>query len=174
MIDESLPVFPNNVAETIRVRFEMPGVIDDEVDPTQRITILKRPLRPTDPNQSVGLIPVNWVPNQESLEIRGLPSPGPQEPTLQQYMLHVQAFVRDPEEMRGLAVHSVLTSRIRAVLYRDVPLRVGLAALAVNLVGATEQLKRWGFLQTRYLSNEVNGNWLYLSTTELWIETETT
>jgi hypothetical protein len=97
----------------------------------------------------------------------------PAEPTLQEYNLGAQAFVRDGDEEVGLAVHSVLSTRVRRVLYRDEPLRVALQGLSVtDEFGATETLKRWGIRTARYFSNEIDAQWVYLSTLEFWIETE--
>ena len=97
----------------------------------------------------------------------------PREPTLSQYLIGVQAFVKDGDEERGLAAHSVLSMRVRSVLYRDEPLRVALSSLSVTYQGVTERLKRWGVRTQRYFANDLEGQWLYLSTLEFFIETET-
>jgi hypothetical protein len=173
MIDDTVPVFPNNVIELVATRFGTVGVLDPEVDPNHRVHIYKRPLRPSDAFQSVGLTPVTWMPDEASYEIKGGPMPGPSEPTLQRYQINVQAFVRDADESHGLAVHSVLSGRVRSILYRDMPLRVGLSALVAVYSGVTERYKRHGIRLQRYIADEVEGNWVYLSTVEFWIETET-
>jgi hypothetical protein len=173
MIDVTVPVFPNNVVELLAIRFGTVGVIDPEPDPAQRVYIYKRPLRPSDAFQSIGIAPVTWMPDENSYEIKGGPMPGPSEPTLQRYQINVQAFVRDADETHGLAVHSVLSGTVRSILYRDTPLRVGLGALVTVLSGVTERYKRHGIRLQRYLADEVEGNWVYLSTVEFWIETET-
>jgi hypothetical protein len=172
MIDASQTVFPNNVADILFTRFSV--IIDpDTVDPNQRVAVLRRALRPTDPNQAVGISPVDWMPNEESKEMMGQVVPGPSEPTLQTYFYNIQTLVKDTDEVRGLAIHSILGTRARAILYRDMPLRVGLASLQVDLDGVTEQLKRYGVRAQRYVSNELQGNFLYVSTIEFWVETET-
>jgi hypothetical protein len=112
------------------------------------------------------------MPDESSFEMRGAPL-GRHEPTLQQYLITVQGFVKDMDEERGLDVHAVLSKRLRAMLYRDDPLRVGLLALSVVMNGSTERAKRFGVRTQRYVSNEINGSWLYLSTLEFWLETET-
>ena len=98
---------------------------------------------------------------------------GRHEPTLQQYLITVQAFVKDMDEERGLATHSVLSKMIRSMLYRDDPLRVALGSLSVTTDNSIERTQRWGIRQQRYFSNELSGSWLYLSTLEFWLETET-
>jgi hypothetical protein len=158
-------VFPNNVVEILKTRIIM-------LDPDLAEATFKRPLRESDPHQSVGIVAANWTPNEESYEMLGAPA-GRHEPTLQNYFITVQAFVRDSDEERGLAIHSVLSKMIRAMLYRDTALQVGLASLSATYGGSTESTKRWGIRQQRYFSNELQGSWLYLSNLEFWLETET-
>lgn len=171
MIAASEDVFPNNVVAILKTRFNL---IDPEPDPAQKLVVLGRPLRNSDPIQSIGLFATQWRGDDDSIEIRGTPSPGPSEPTIQRYTLGIQAFIKDMDEERGLNTHSVLSKMIRSMLYRDAPLRVGLASLRSELDGSTETTKRWGIGQTRYLSNEISGEWLFLSTLEFWLETEST
>jgi hypothetical protein len=163
VIDGGVPVFPNNVIELIAIRA---GLIDDD------LRILKRPLRPTDPRQSVGVFPSTWNPVEDSYEMKGRIA-GASEPLMGRYNVSVQAFVRDFDETRGLAVHSVLSKRLRSMLYRDASLAVSLRALAVVMNGSTERTQRYGVGTVRYISSEIDEDFLYLSTLEFWIETET-
>lgn len=164
-IDENTPVFPNNIISLLKVRS---GYLDPP-----KLKVYQRPLRPSDPSETVGFFAAQWEPNNNSFEMTGQPSPGPSEPTLQTYLIACQAFVKDFNEERGLAKHSVLSKMVRAMLYRDDALRVGLSALSVTMSGSTEQARRWGIRTQRYLSNEINTEFLYLSTLEFWLETET-
>jgi hypothetical protein len=77
------------------------------------------------------------------------------------------------DEERGLATHSVLSKMVRSMLYRDDALRVGLLALSVVMNGSTERTKRYGVNRQNFVSNELSGSWLYLSTLEFQLETET-
>lgn len=158
LVDE--PVFPNNVVDLVSTRMTF---IDSD------LAVLKRPLRNTDPQQSVGVFAQMWMPDDESLEMRGIE---PAEPTLQQYTGAAQAFVKDGDEERGLAVHSVLSAKVRRVLYRDQTLRVALQGLSVTTDGVTETLKRWQIRTQRYFNNDIEGQWLFISTLEFWMETE--
>lgn len=165
-ITADTPVFPNNVVDILYTRL---GMIDPD------IFVVRRPLRHTDLAQSIGIFGSMWMPDQESLEIRGIGSgmPGSQEPTLSRYMITIQAFVKDMDEERGLATHSVLSKMILAILYRDQPLRVGLSSLSAEVLGVTEHARRWGITSQRFLNNELGDNeWLYLSTVEFWLDTE--
>lgn len=153
--------FPNNIVEMIALRSEL---IDDD------LFVVKRPLKSTDPNQSIGVTASLWTPNEDSLEMKGM---GQMEPSLSRYLIQVQAFVKDMDEIRGLNVHSVLSRRIRAMLYNDAPLRASLWALSSTMLGVTEQTQRWGVSRQRFISNEISSSWLYLSILEFWLETET-
>lgn len=165
MLEVSDSVFPNNIVKFVALAM---GSIDPD------IRIFRRPLRDTDPQQSIGVFAQAWSPDPESLEMQGIGSPAPQMPSLQQYILGVQAFVKDSEEERGLAVHAAMSQRVRAVLYTDANLQVVLGQLSVNLNPTyTESMRRWGVRTARYFSNEINAQMLYLSTLEFWIETET-
>lgn len=164
-IDNSTVVFPNNVVDLIATRV---ALLDSG------LFVIKRPLRSEDPNQSVGVFGTQWLPEEDSYEMIGAPSPGRSEPTLSVYHLGIQAFVKDMDDERGPAVHSVLSKMIRSMLYRDAALRVALASLSVTMNSSTERTKRWGIRTQTFLSNEINKSWLYLSTLDYWLETETT
>lgn len=166
MITADTLVFPNNAVDLIANRSKL-------LDPAGDVQVLRRPLKETDPVQSIGVFGTLWTPDDESVEMRGGFSPGPQEPTLQRYNIAVQGFVKDQNEERGLTVHSVMSKLILAMLYRDEPLRVGLAGLSVTMLGLTERTMRWGVTTQRFLNNELDSEWLYLSTVECWLETET-
>lgn len=166
MIEADDAVFPNNAVKVMSERFKL-------LDPAGDVQVFRRPLMPTDPVQSIGVYGSMWTPIQDSIEMRGSGSPGPQEPTLQKYSLFVQAFVKDANEERGSNVHSVLSKYILAMLYRDEPLRLGLAQLSYSMLGMTERAHRWGVSTQRFLNNELDAEWLYLSTVECWLETET-
>ena len=164
MIEANEAVFPNNVVNLVAVRF---GLLDSD------LFITRRPLRHTDAEQAIGVFGSTWSPNAESYEMKGASSPGPSEPTLQNYIITVQAYVKDMDEERGHSAHSVLSKTIRTMLYRDEPLRVGLGALSSSMFGSVERLQRWQVRNQRFNSNELQGDWLFLSTLELWLETET-
>lgn len=166
MITTKEVVFPNNVVEILYTRITL---IDSD------LTVVRRPLRESDPVQSVGVFATQWLPDDDSHEMKGgtLGAYG-HDPSLDRYICAVQAFVKDMDEERGLAVHSVLSEKLRTMLYRDAALRVGLSTLTTNLNGVQKRTTRWGISTQRYFSNELQGSWLYLSTLEFWLETETT
>lgn len=166
MISADEEVFPNNAVSMIAARCSL-------LDPAEEVAVFRRPLRESDPVQSIGIFAALWTPDMESLEMKGGFAPGPQEPTIQKYSIAIQALAKDMDEERGSATHSVMSKMILAMLYRDEPLRIGLAGLWATMFGSTERTKRWGITTQRFLNNELDSEWLYLSTVECWLETET-
>lgn len=164
MIELSDTQFPQNIVVAVADR--APGYIDEDV------RAFKRPLRNSDPNQSFGVFGNLWQPDESSFEIRGGAHPGPMEPTVNIYTVGIQAFVKDADEQRGLAIHSIFAQRVRAMLYRDEQLRVTLASMVSNTGNAVERVLRWSTPSQRLISNDINKTWLYLSTLELRVETQ--
>lgn len=152
--------FPWNAVTLISARF---GMIDSDVK------CLKRRLYSTDPVQAFGVSPANWMPNDESLEMRGDLA---QEPTIQYYGIVVQALCKDTDEPRGIAVHSKMSKIARSILLADIPLRDSLRVLYADLYGVRERTLRWSIRSQRYLSEELRGQFTYLSTIEVQLETE--
>jgi hypothetical protein len=58
------------------------------------------------------------------------------------------------------------------MLYFDAPLAVGLRQLSVEMDGVTETIQKRMILGAKYISNEINGTFLFLSTLQYSIETE--
>lgn len=161
MIDPSVSTaFPNNVVECLAT--VLPSVDED-------CTLYKRPLRPTDPNYALSVYGTLWQPNEESYEMGHLTG----EPTLATYQIGIQTLVKDGDTERALGISSILTKRVRTVLYRNEPLRVALGSLYVQDENSTERLRRWGVRSQRYMSNDIEGKFVTISVLDFWIETET-
>ncbi len=155
--------FPNNAV--LAIRDTMQGI--DEA-----LFVTTRQLRPSDPNEALGVFAMQWNPNEDSYELRGTEFGA--EPTVQRYNIGVQCAVKDMDEERGLNRHAAFAKTVRAMLYRDPDLAVSLRSLTVSLLGETERTMRYGIRTQRYMSTEIEGTWLYLATLEFWLETETT
>jgi hypothetical protein len=165
VLDVNETIFPHNIVKYV-------ALSEATIDP--QIAVMKRALRNTDPVQSIGVFAQAWDPDPDSIEMQGIGHPAPQTPTLQTYTLGLQAFVKDTEEERGLAVHSHLAQRTRWVLYTNPNLQVVFQNLSAELEGGwTESMRRWGVRTARYFSGEINSELLYLSTLEFWVQTET-
>lgn len=170
MIKPDLNVFPNNVVEILVPRLRT-------IDPD--IPILKRPLRDGDGAQGIGVFASTWLPDEASYEMNGgvslIGQPrAASEQTLSTYTIIIQGYVLDTDEQQGIGVHNVLAKMIRTLLYRDPVLAVGLGALSYTLLGSTERMQRRRVGIQRYLNNEIDGVFMFLSSLEYYVETETT
>jgi hypothetical protein len=162
VIDPDLEaVFPNNVVTCLSV--VLPGVDPDA-------TIYNRPLRGTDPSYAIGVYGTLWTPNDNSYEMDPQMAP---EPTLQEYQIGIQTLIKDGDPIRALRTGSILNKRVRGVLYRNGPLRVALGQLKVYDGTYTESFTRCGIRTQRYMSNDLEGAFVFISVIDFWIETET-
>lgn len=155
---ELVKLFPENVVD----------VIHDEVKALDAsLTALRRPLRPSDPNYSVGIFGMDWEP--VDFEIGG-----PRDPALSRYQVGIQSLVKHATEEDGQALHTNIAHRVRIMLYRSGALRVRLMSTKVDFAGGiVERVTRWGISSQRFRSNEISGQFVYLAVTNVWIETET-
>lgn len=125
----------------------------------------RRRLIVTDPNDTIGIVPVSWNPVSGEM--------GRVEPTTQVYTLYIQTLIVDPDEARGLQTHSYLAKRVREMLVRDVPLHVALMSLkTVDQYGVRESSLKSSVGEQVFHNQETDGNWRYLSTLELRLETQ--
>lgn len=170
MIDENRPIFPNNIVQAIA---DYAPSLDEEVN------VFTRPLQVTDPHVSLGVFASFWQPDSDSYEMRGYPvgggtlGSGPRVPTLQRYLISVQAMVQHMDKVAGLNKHSVFAKMVRDMLLVNPVLGVALTQLSVTEGGLTERTQRRWVQTQRYASNELTGGWVYLATMEFMIETET-
>jgi hypothetical protein len=165
MISAADTEFPNNIIALIAARvttFCDPGAAVGE-----ELQVYKRPLRTSDPTQSVGVFPSMKRPDNTSIEMASV------EPTLKRYSVILQTVVQDSDEAACISVHSILSNRLWRMLYRDSALAAGLTALAVSADNSIERLQRRGVELQRYLSNEIQGTFVQTSWIECWFETET-
>jgi hypothetical protein len=166
MIAPGINEFPNNVIALVATRAET-FLDPDEADPTLRPQVFKRPLRPSDGAQVVGIFPSMKRPVITTIEMQS------QEPTLKRYSFIMQTMVQNTDEEECISVHSILSNRLWRMFYRDSPLGIGLTALAVVADNSRERFQRRGVELQRYLSNEINGSFVETSWIECWFETET-
>lgn len=155
-------IFPNNIVSLVSARANLL---------TTGLSVVRRAVRATDSNQTIGVFAQNWTPNEQSKEFLGQDRAGL--PTLSTYRVTIQALVRDTDEIRGLNVHAAMSRALRVMLYMDAPLRVALSSLSSTVLDTTENSRRWGVGNQRFFTNEISGDWLYLSILEFWLETET-
>ncbi|ANA85792.1 hypothetical protein PBI_WOES_18 [Gordonia phage Woes] len=133
------------------------------IDPT--LNFERRRLLVTDPNDTVGFVPVSWNPVAGEV--------GRHESSIQLYTLYVQTLIVDPDEARGLQTHSYFAKRMREMLVRNGALRVALGSLeTVDPAGVREKTLQFRVGEQVFHNQETDGNWRYLSTLELRLETQ--
>lgn len=147
--------FPNNVVAELKATLAARPELD---------VVVARPLKPTDAHKSAGVFAVDWNPQDMVI--------GQWDPAVTRYMVGIQTFVKHGNEEEGIALHTTLAKMVRVMLYRDEGLRVRLGDLSTTELGVTERMQRWGVQTQRYISNEMEGTFLYLAVTEMFIETE--
>lgn len=146
-------------------------IFKQEISDVEGIEIVMgRPLRNTDPTGSIGVFPLDWTPDIESMEMLG---PRPAEPTLQVYQISIQTFVKNTSQEEGILHHAILSKMVRAMLYRGESLRVRLPQLSESTFGSTERLHQWGVRQQRFITNEIDQSFVFMSAVDTWIKTET-
>lgn len=134
---------------------------------TQIKAVFTRPLRPSDPKVSLGVFAANWQPDEYEMG-----NPSPAEPTLQTYQYAIQVLVKHSEEQAGRALHGLVSKSVRSMLYRDQDVRLALSQLTETSLGVLERFQRCGVRQQRFANNEIDGQFLFLSTAEFWVQTE--
>lgn len=128
----------------------------------------ERALRASDPAMSVGVTVMSWAHEPTTAQI------GQVEPAMGRYNVRVQNMVKHVKEEEGRAIHNVQNALVRAILYRDVDLRLRLVGVDEEIEGSAERVKRMGVKRQDFLSNQVSGSFLYLCATEVYVETEIT
>jgi hypothetical protein len=152
-------VFPVNVIDTI-------AIVASSVLPLA--DVVRRPLRGTDLDQSLGVFAARWVPLGDGMEM-GRPYLGS---SVEIYTVVIQAMVKDAEEAVGGARHSVLSELVRTMLYTDQTLKLGLDSLQTELAGVRKNTRTWKISSQEYFNNSVNGFFVYLSSLEMTVEVE--
>jgi len=148
--------FPYNVVGTLQTSI---ATIDSDIQ------FIPRKINFSDPDQSVAICPIDWIPDVYEI--------GRNEPSTQIYLLYIQSMIIDPDQGRGLRVHTYLAKRIRELLARSVPLHIALMGLeTTDSNGVTEKLLQHYAGSQSFHDSEQDGNWYYLSTLEFRIKTQ--
>jgi hypothetical protein len=156
--------FPQNIVEALITHFDTTSsLLDDHA-------VIGRSLRPSDPQFAIGVYADEWRPDQESVEI-GINTAG--EPTLNRYEIRIENSVLSPSEDVGRSEFSVNCKIVRVMLYRDLTLHVALRALSEDRMGSRETVQRFGVSRQQLMSGAMSSQWMFLATTHLWVETET-
>jgi hypothetical protein len=98
---------------------------------------------------------------------------GQMEPALNRYELRIQTLVKHSNEEEGTALAALDGKSVRVILYRDPNLKVRLLALSEEQMSSRETLKRYGVRRQNLLNTDIKGVFCFLTTTEIWVESET-
>lgn len=156
------PLFPMNVVSLVSTRLSL---IDTDVQ------VFQRRLVGSDPVQCIGVSAATWSPVPRSEEMGGGLA---WMPTLERYVINVQTLIKHTDQQVGIAIHSKLSKMVRNILLTDSALLQTLPTLTSTLYGVTERFTRMTVPLQRYLSQELSGNLIFLSTVECQVETENT
>lgn len=151
--------FPMNIVEVLH------DYMKAELD--ESFTVLKRPLRTQDPNLSVGIFPNDWVPVANSREM------GFAGDTLSTHLVRVHLLIKAGEEQAGRYLSGIHAKKLRTMLAHDADLQLRLGQLSEVSGSIKERAQRFGVRNQRFLNNELTGQFIFLATTEFWVETET-
>lgn len=160
MIDGKTDVFPNNA---VILMGDALKAIDEDVP------VHRRRLTSLDEVQCIGIFAQQWMPRDDSYEMQGTQGM----PTVQIYEISLMCLVKDMDEEVGMMAHAELTKLAHKTIMRDSILRDSLRALRTDLYGERERLLNWRIETARYLSEEVGREFIYLSTSTVRLETET-
>lgn len=158
-------MFPDDVTVVLQQALTTVGEL---MSPSVTAPVLGRPLRSTDPPYCLSVFALDWRPGAEyeiAADKLG-------QPLLPRYNFEIQALVRHFDEAIGRTEIAILSKIVRTMLYRDQDLAVALRGLSEQSFGFLERLQRWGVPDQLFYSNELKGQFLYLSTTQLWVEVE--
>lgn len=150
----SLP-FPDNIIEVLKERL---GAIEGVE------SVVSRVVEPSDPNGVLGVVSDEWVADDWQI--------GSWEPAVGTYKLMIMHLVKNTNAEEGNRTHRLVAKAIRLMLYRDADLRHALGQLREG-TDPIERALQWSIAIQRFGSNEIAGQFTFLSVTELNFQTET-
>ena len=165
--------FPNNIVVTLKEYLETIAPPVPNVDPLLAdpgIPVFARPLSKNDPNQCIGVSAGMWTPEEDSYEMNGPLSH--QGPTISRYIVGVQTYIKHTDEMTGLATSATLSGAVRNKIMLTSAGAHPLIGLTSTEFGYRETVKKVRILSQRFVGNEIQGQFLYLSNLEVVVETE--
>lgn len=150
--------FPDVVVVELKAFFE--DALADE-----QVVVLTRSIIPTDPPGTIAVFASDWEPAEHNI--------GQHEPALSHYGIKIQTMTKNTDEEEGRLEGSTQAKSIRRMLYRDTDLRVRLGQLSENDGEALERTLSWKVVRQSFLSNELGGQFLFLSVTDVMVRTQT-
>lgn len=156
LLDEVSPgAFPACICSLAEARFNLLAL---------DINVVRRMPDTDDENYTLGIVPVSKTPSPDTAEIAGpLTFVGG---TIVEHVIVFYSFVKDGERERGAASHSAFAEIVEHIVADDPAFKQGLGLLESTIMGQRKRMQNHYIRTTRYLSNEIGGNHLYMSATE--------
>jgi hypothetical protein len=128
--------------------------------------VYKRPLRVGDPNYSLGVYALSWVPDE--LEI------GSTEPTFTTYTFGIETLAKYGDEQLGREWGAYLAKSVRLMVYRNQGFTVPLRQMSETRPsdGSMERVQRFGIRKQMFSTGNLQQQSLHFSKTEFWVQTE--
>lgn len=130
------------------------------------VAVIDRPLVIGDPNYTVAVYAGDWEPVDFEIGMVG--------DSISRYKVEIQFVVKSLVSSEGRDIHAKTSKKLRSLLSRNAALRENLGKLSeTDDDGFLERMSRWGVQKQRFNNMQIDSSFYYLSTTELWFETET-
>lgn len=129
--------------------------------------VFKRPIRVSDPDQSISVYSTNWRPDSDSYEI------GFHGPTIEKFEIGIQALIKDMDRDRGANRLGVLSEMVRTFVYSDTSFNLGLGQLSTSFGGVNKRVQRLSVTKQNYfVATPKNRQFVYLSEMTLTAEVQ--
>lgn len=159
--------------EVVNPKSGFPWVFAEEIIKTFQVwlpnhLVVPRPLRMQEAPRSIGVYPATWQEDEDSHLI------GQSEAANNRYLMKIQVMTKHLEELIGRALFANDTKLVRVILYRDPELRVRLLSLQEELLESKEMVQKYRVVRQTFDTADLAGSFVFLSTTDLLIESSTT
>lgn len=132
--------------------------------------VLAEPLTNVSPTEAIGVFPVSWTPDLDT-KLMGQPSV---EPVDGFYQITVQNLIVSADRPEGYSRFTSDAKKIRALLYRDMTLRVALAAMTEEFLDSIERFTTFDVTRQNFNTSRLNLGFYFLGQTDVRIKTHTT
>lgn len=131
-------------------------------------TVVQRPVDQKDGSETLGIFVLGWEPIEYEMIGSNLPMP-----SLTEHEIFLQYVVKSTDEIAARQKYRKVAKSLRLMLYRDESLRDSFGQLVdQDPSGILERVRNWKVRRQRFASDEIEGDFVYMSVTELVLTTE--
>ncbi len=133
---------------------------------TATVGVFGRDLQATDPDLSIGVVPLQWTPGSQSI--------GGNEPDYGRYIFSVTTMLKAPTRIVGERLSGIFVGRVRNALYRHKPLLDALQAVSAldDVTDMRERYLKHGLSNIDFADSAVSKGFVFFSQAEFFIESE--